>query len=167
MKTASSFLPPATVLAVTCLCAGGLAQAGALVVQQTVRAVISTNCTADVGAAIAFNILTTTSALAVSQTDATGSLTITCVDGTAYSVIAGDGNNYSGGWRMVNGSGQYLNYALYSNAGRTTAFPRSGTTLAGTGDGSARTLNVYGRVPAQTAGGVGNFTDAVAFTVTY
>jgi spore coat protein U-like protein len=167
MKTASSFLLLGAVLAVTCLGADNSAQAGALAAQQTVRAVISTNCTADVGTALAFNTLPTTVALAVSQTDAIGTITITCVNGTTYSVIAGDGNNYSGGWRMVNGSGQYLNYALYSNAGRSTAFPRSGTTVAGTGNGSPQTLTVYGRVPGQTAGGTGDFTDAVAFTVTY
>jgi spore coat protein U-like protein len=167
MKTASFFLLPGAVLALTCLGAGGSAQAGALAVQQTVRAVVSTNCTADVGTALAFNTLTTTAVLAVSQTDAVGTITINCVNGTAYSVIAGNGNNYSGGWRMVNGSGKYLTYGLYSNAARTTTFPSSGTTVAATGNGSAQTLTVYGRVPAQTVGGTGDFTDAVAFTVTY
>ena len=49
-------------------------------------------------------------------------------------------------------SNELINYAIYSNSGRTTNWGNTvGTdTVAGTGNGSAQTLQVYGRVPAQT-----------------
>ncbi|HUD31796.1 MAG TPA: spore coat protein U domain-containing protein [Variovorax sp.] len=132
-----------------------------------VSATVPVSCTAAAGTSMAFGNLTTTLALAVSQADTTGTLTVTCTSGASYSIVAGDGNNYSSGWRMANGSSQYVTYGLYSDAGRTTSFPRSGTALAGTGTGAAQTVTAYGRVPAQTAGGSGSFTDSVTFTVTY
>lgn len=154
--------------AATCM-AGvvGTAQAATTTATMPVSATVPVSCTAAAGTSMAFGTLTTTLALAVTQDDATGTLTVTCTNGASYSIVAGDGNNYSGGWRMVNGSSQYVTYSLYSNSGYTTAFPRSGTTLGGTGNGSAQTITAYGRVPAQTAGGSGSFTDSVTFTVTY
>lgn len=167
MKLASSFHHPGVVLAMVCLCAGSPAQAVTSTGQQNVRAQVNPTCTIALGTAMAFGTLTSTPANAVSKTDVTGSINVNCTYGTSYSVIAGDGNNYSAGWRMVNGSSQYLTYELYWEATRSYAFPRSGTTVAGTSRGSAQTVNVYGRVPAQTAGGLGNFTDSVTFTLTY
>ena len=132
-----------------------------------VSATVPVSCIAAAGTAMAFGNLTTTLALAVTQADTTGTLTVTCTNGASYSVVAGDGRNYSSGWRMDNGSGQYVTYQLYSDAGRGTAFVRAGTSLSYTGNGAAQTVTVYGRVPAQTAGGSGSFTDSVSFTVTY
>jgi spore coat protein U-like protein len=167
MKISPSFRHPGLVLAVVCLGVGSPAQAVTSKGQQTVRAQVNPTCTIVLGTAMAFGTLSTTPARAVSKADATGSITISCTSGTSYSVVAGDGNNYDTGWRMVNGSSQYLNYGLYWEPTLSYAFPRSGTTVAGTGNGSAKTVNVYGRVPAQTAGGIGNFTDAVTFTLAY
>lgn len=147
--------------------AAGLAQAATTGAAMPVSATVPVSCSAAAGTAMAFNSLTTTLALAVSQADASGSITVTCTSGASYSVVAGDGNNYSSGWRMVNGSSQYVTYSLYSDSGRSTAFPRTGTTLGGTGNGSAQTITAYGRIPAQTAGGSGSFTDSVTFTITY
>jgi spore coat protein U-like protein len=145
----------------------GMAQAATATATMPVSATVPVSCTAAAGTSMAFGNLTTTLALAVSQADTTGTLTVTCTNGASYSIVAGDGNNYSSGWRMANGSSQYVTYSLYSDSGRSTAFPRSGTTLGGTGTGAAQTVTAYGRIPAQTAGGSGSFTDSVTFTVTY
>ena len=167
MKTASLILSPGAVLIAACLGAGGSTQAGTSTVQQTVKAQVSPSCTVTYGTAMAFGNLTATPALAVTQADATGTLTVFCPNGVGYSVVAGDGNNYGSGWRMVNGSGQYVTYQLYSDPARGTAFARTGNSLSYVANGGIQTLTGSGRVPAQTAGGVGNFTDSVSFTVTY
>lgn len=147
--------------------AASVAQAATTGATMPVSATVPVSCTAAAGTSMAFGTLTATLALAVTQDDATGTLTVTCTNGANYSIVAGDGINYSGSWRMSNGSSQYITYNLYSNSGYTVAFPRTGTTLGGTGNGSAQTITVYGRVPGQTAGGSGSFTDSVTFTVTY
>ncbi len=170
MKTASFILAPGAVLVAVCLGTGGATQAGTWTAQQTVKAQVDPSCTVALTAqntVLAFGTLNATPALMVAQADATGSITISCASGVNYSVVAGDGRNYSSGWRMDNGSGQYVTYQLYSDAGRGTAFVRAGTSLSYTGNGAAQTVTVYGRVPAQTAGGSGSFTDSVSFTVTY
>jgi spore coat protein U-like protein len=132
-----------------------------------VKAQVDPSCTVALTAqntVLAFGTLNATPALMVAQADATGSITISCASGVNYSVVAGDGRNYSSGWRMDNGSGQYLSYQLYSDAARSTAFARAGTSLSYQG---FQNLTIHGRVPAQTVGGTGTFTDSVSFTVTY
>ena len=148
----------------------GLAQAATTGATLPVSATVPLSCAAAAGTSMAFGTLNTTSLLAVTETDATGTITVTCSGGVSYSIVAGNGNNYSSGWRMVaviNGVSKYVTYNLYSDSGRGTAFPRSGTALNGSGSGSPQTVTIYGRVPAQTAGDYGNFTDSVTFTVTY
>lgn len=167
MKTASFFRHPGVVLVMVCLCVGGLAQAVTSTGQQTVRAQVNPSCTVSYTQPMAFGNLTATPSMEVSKTDLKRAITVSCTAGASYSVVAGDGNNYSVGWRMVNGSSQYLTYQLFTDPGRTTTFPRSGTTVGGTATGVVQTVDVYGRVPAQTAGGIGDFTDSVTFTVTY
>ena len=53
--------------------------------------------------------------------------------------------------KMTSGAAT-VNYTLYSDSGRTTVWGNTiGTdTVAGTGNGAAQTLTVYGRVPPQT-----------------
>lgn len=167
MKTASFFLSPGAVLAVVCFGAGGLAQAaGTLTAQQTVKAQISPTCTIALVNGMVFGTLIATSALAVAQADATGSVTTTCPIGTSYTLGMDAGSNYSGGRRMANGSGQYLTYSVYPSAARTTPLGSS-VSASFTGNGAAQAFYTYGRVTAQTAGGFGNFTDTLTFTVTY
>jgi spore coat protein U-like protein len=69
---------------------------------------------------------------------------------------------------MQNGAA-LVNYRLYRDAGRTQNWGNSiGTdTLAGTGNGAAQAITVYGRVPAQSTPAAGTYTDTVAVTVTY
>jgi spore coat protein U-like protein len=67
---------------------------------------------------------------------------------------------------MANGSGQYLTYGVYPSSARTTPLGSS-VSASFTGNGAAQAFYAYGRVPAQTAGGFGNFTDTLTFTVTY
>jgi spore coat protein U-like protein len=106
-----------------------------------------------------------------SNVDTSGSFQVQCTNGTAYQVGINNGANASGGVRRLNSGTEYLNYQLFQNAGRTTAWGNTnGTDTLGsqTGNGNAQTLNVYGRVPSgQTAPTAGTYTDTVTITVTY
>jgi spore coat protein U-like protein len=111
--------------------------------------------------------------------DSTGSITFTCSDTTPYFVSADNGaNNLTGQRRMQSktlATPAYLTYDIYSNSGRTTAFPTSAPiTLdgsgdtGGTGDGNPKTLTVYGRIPAGFhMPAPDNYLDTVVLTVTY
>ena len=166
MKTAASFRHPGVLLAMACLFIGDPARAVTSTGLQNVRAQVNGSCTIAVGTVIAFGNLTATSALAVAQADATGSIVVSCSSGTLYLLAMDGGSNYSGVRRMANGPGQYLTYDIYPSSARTV--PLGGSVSASlVSDGTAQTFYAYGRVPAQTAGGSGNFTDTLTFTVTY
>lgn len=101
-----------------------------------------------------------------SNTDATSSITVNCSTGTPYTIALGNGNNYSGGRRMTNGTTN-INYYLYSDSGRSTQW-NTITTQAGTGSGSDQSYTVYGRIPSgQSVLYTGAYTDTVIATVTY
>jgi spore coat protein U-like protein len=55
-----------------------------------------------------------------------------------------------------------LNYALYSDLARTTAFSNSGA-----GTGANQNITVYGRIPSGQNPTQGSYTDTVTVTVTY
>jgi spore coat protein U-like protein len=58
---------------------------------------------------------------------------------------------------------------MYSDASRTVNWGNtSGTdTVAGTGNGSAQVLTIYGRVPAQTTPAPATYNDTVTVTINY
>lgn len=101
-----------------------------------------------------------------SNTDATSSLTVNCSNGTPYTIALGNGNNYSGGRRMTNGTTN-INYYLYSDSGRSTQW-NSASTQTGTGSGSDQNFNIYGRIPSgQSVPFTGAYSDTIIATVTY
>lgn len=69
---------------------------------------------------------------------------------------------------MVNGA-NLLAYALYSDSGRTTNWGNtvSTDTVPGTGNGSAQTLTVYGRIAAAQYVTPGSYADTITATITY
>lgn len=68
---------------------------------------------------------------------------------------------------MVRPNGS-ITYGLYTDAARTIPWgSAAGQTISGTGNGSARSLTVYGRVPAQTTPMTGLYSDTVVVTVNY
>ena len=110
--------------------------------------------------------------------DAQTSLTITCTNGTPYTVKLDGGTAAAFNPRKLylNGSGpQTVNYNLYTDTGRTTVWGiggGSGSTQTGNGTGNGQgnpqTLVVYGRVPAQAGGWTaGTYKDTVTATVEF
>ena len=108
----------------------------------------------------------------MAQLDSSAPLLVTCTNGTTYTVglSAGVGAGASVASRKLTGpASQALTYALYGDVGRTTLWGQTigVDTIAGTGNGAAQTLTVYGRVPASQGPGAGAYTDTITVTLTY
>lgn len=106
-----------------------------------------------------------------SATNANSTLTIQCSNSTSYNVGL-DAGQASGATvttrRMTNGA-KTLNYALYSDSGRTKNWGNTvGTdTASGVGNGSAQLLTIYGQIAAGQKPAPGSYADTITATVTY
>ena len=106
------------------------------------------------------------------NTDQTATVTVTCSNGTAYSVglDAGGATGATVTTRQMTSGVNTLDYALYSDSSRTSNWgvTAASDTVDGTGSGSAEALTVYGRVASgQQTAPVGSYADTVTVTVTY
>lgn len=112
--------------------------------------------------------------LSGSDVDATGGLSVTCTNGTAWSATADEGASTGATLatrKMANGL-NFLNYALYVDSGRTSIWGDGllgvTGTYSGTGTGSAQANTIYARVPSgQGTLPAGSYADTVTVTVTY
>lgn len=100
-------------------------------------------------------------ATAVTPLDASTTVNVTCSNSHPYAVNVGA----TPAARTMGGpGGSVLNYGMFSDAGRTTAFAVAGAI----GSGAAQAYTVYGRVPAgQYSARPGAHADTVTVTVTY
>jgi spore coat protein U-like protein len=108
--------------------------------------------------------------------DRTSTIGLTCINRTAYSIGLGNGQNAQGNTRRMrftapDNSVYYIPYELYRDPARSQ---RWGTTVntdtqAGTGNGAAQTLTVYGRAPPTTGAipAQGSYNDVITVTITY
>jgi spore coat protein U-like protein len=105
------------------------------------------------------------------QLDATANLFVTCTNTTPYYVNLGDGLNRDGNFlpRASGPGGVLLSYTPFRDAARTLRWGNTYNSdgIAGTGNGSAQTLTVYGRVFAAQFVTPGTYTDTIIATVTY
>jgi spore coat protein U-like protein len=102
----------------------------------------------------------------------TTTLSVTCSSGTTYNVglNAGTASGATVTARAMTGpGGATLNYAMYQDTNHTTNWGQTvGTdTEAGTGNGSAQTLTVYGQLAAGQYPAPGSYSDTITATVTY
>src|SRR5436190_14106529 len=102
----------------------------------------------------------------------TGTVAVTCTNTTPYNIEldqgAGSGATVTN--RLMTGpSSATVAYGLYQDSGHSTNWGKTdGTdTVAGTGNGSAQTLTVYGHIAAQTTPAPGAYADTVNVTVTF
>ena len=105
----------------------------------------------------------------VANVDQTATITVTCTTNAPYNVGLDAGGGASiNARRMINGTNT-VGYQLYRDTGRTTVWGNTvGTdTAAGTGNGTAQALTVYGRVPPQTTPPAATYSDSVTVTVSY
>lgn len=158
----------ALVLAAGTLAISTAASAATTTTTFEVSSYVSAACTLS-AAALAFGGYDPASSTAK---DGASSLTVTCTTGTGYTVSLdeGIGSGATIAQRKMNDGGtNNMNYALYSDAGRSTLWGETigVDTVAGTGSGAAQTLNVYGRIPALQALPAGTYTDTITVTLTY
>jgi spore coat protein U-like protein len=97
----------------------------------------------------------------------TGSFTVNCTNGTAYTVAADGGLNWGGSFPNMRGgaSSQNLGYILYRDGARTQTWGGGVNAFTGTGTGTTQTVNFYARVNAWAYNAPGTYTDTVRMTV--
>ena len=106
------------------------------------------------------------------QTDATSSISVTCTNTTPYNVGLDAGTSTGAtvnARKMVGPAGATLGYALFRDAARTQNWGNTvgADTQTGTGNGSAQTLTVFGRIPANAFPVPGGYADTITATITY
>src|SRR5262245_23046974 len=107
-----------------------------------------------------------------SNVDAQSSISVQCTNTTPYDVGFDQGvNGASVTARKLKGgpTNELISYAIYRDSSRSLNWGNTvGTdTVSATGNGSAQTIQVYGRVPPQSTPTPGNYTDTITVTVTY
>ena len=135
-----------------------------------VSATVSNNCTITTGT-LAFGTYDALTANASANLDQTGTFSITCTKGTAYTVSLSLGAHATGTTRrMVNGSDAtaFLTYEIYNDSFGGTVWNGSNTvTGTAASKNTAITLTAYGRVPAGQDAAQGSYSDTVVETVTF
>ncbi|MBB3255496.1 spore coat protein U-like protein [Paraburkholderia bannensis] len=108
-----------------------------------------------------------------SNIDQQTNLNVTCSTGTPYAVAldAGTPTGSTVASRLLANAGATgtVKYNLYQDAARTQVWGQTaGTdTVAGTGTGTAQSIMVYGRVPAQNTPAPDTYQSTVTATVTF
>jgi spore coat protein U-like protein len=106
------------------------------------------------------------------QIAATTTVQVTCTNTTPYNVGLNPGTAIGATVttrKMTGPASATLNYALTQDSGHVTNWGQTvGTdTVAGTGNGSAQTLTVYGILAAGQYPAPGAYSDTITATVTY
>ncbi|BBI99211.1 biofilm synthesis protein [Ferrigenium kumadai] len=132
-----------------------------------VTATVPTSCSVTAGNNLDFGNYTGTA-----DVDGATHIHVTCTNGGSYTVGLDYGAHPTGTQRKLDSdttAGNFLNYELYSDAGRTTPWGNDASSwVAGTGTGSEQTLDVYGRIPTgQTPPIAGTYHDVITVTVTF
>lgn len=153
-----------------------IVSAGAQATTATNTFTVSTNVTASCSVSGSNLVFTDVDPLANASaaTDGTSTVTVTCANTTPYDVglSAGSATGASVSARKMTHTDttSTLDYALYSDAARTTNWGETVATdtVAGIGTGSTQDLTVYGRIASgQQTAKVGSYSDTVTVTVTY
>lgn len=143
-----------------------VAQAATKTTTFTVSLTITADCTVS-----AANLTFPSSGVLSANVDQTSNVSVTCTNTTPYNVGLDKGvNGANVTSRLLNAGGaENVSYALYRDAGRSQNWGETiGTdTVSDTGNGSAKTHTVYGRVPTQTSPSPGTYTDTITVTVTF
>lgn len=142
--------------------AGGQALAATATATFNVTMTIQAGCTVTGGADLNFG----TVGVIATNVDTSTTFQVTCTNTTPYTIGLSNGLHVSGAQRRMLSGAATINYNLYSDTGRTTAWSDSAT-VGSSGTGAAQTFTVYGRVPAQTTPAPATYTDVVTVTVTY
>jgi spore coat protein U-like protein len=133
----------------------------------TGQVTIAATCTINSASSLNFG----TQGVLAANVDQTSTIQVTCTNTTPFTIglDAGTGPGATVAARKLTSGGSTVNYTLYADAGHTTVWGNtvSSDAVAATGNGSAQSFTVYGRVPPQAAPAPGNYSDTITVTVTY
>jgi spore coat protein U-like protein len=106
--------------------------------------------------------------------DGESSIVLNCPANTTWRLGLSDGSHGAAGQRRMAGpSGNFVEYELYRDSGRTQRWGddlAGGTDVvsgSGVGQTSPTVIPVYGRVPSQPVGAAGSYSDTVTVTLEY
>lgn len=132
----------------------------------TVSATVLSTC--NVGAT---NVSFGTVGVVSSNVDATSTVSAQCSISLPYTLSLNGGNAGATDptQRKMSKAAENITYGLYKDSARAQPWGNTiGTnTVAGTGTGLSQNVTVYGRVPSQTTGSPGTYSDTIVVTVTY
>lgn len=154
-------------IAVACFCCAASGTAATITTTFGVSATVINQCTTS-ATSLAFGNYDPTSN---TDTTTTNTITVTCTLNDSYT-IALNGGTTSGGTitqrKMITGS-DTLNYNIYQNSGHTTLWGdgTTGSTVSGTGSGSAQNITAYGIIPKLQVIPSGSYTDTITVTVNF
>lgn len=166
-------------VALVSLCAAGAlgvsaAHAGSATADLSVSASVSANCSIS-AAPLPLSAYDPVSANAASPLDGSGSVSVTCTNGAAAGIQLGQGANADAGStddaplrRMSDGGGNFMSYALFSDAARSVIWGNSpASDVEHTGTGMATSISVFARIPAAQNIPAGSYSDTVVATVVF
>jgi spore coat protein U-like protein len=157
-------------MAIVAAAFGPVASAATATANLGVSATVTNNCTIST-AALAFGSYDPVVAHASANLDGTGTVTVACTKGATATIGLGLGSNPTGAVRRMKDAGtNYINYELYTDAGRSTVWTTSGAGLLATGAApskAARNFTVYGRVASNQDVPAGSYNDTVVATVNF
>jgi spore coat protein U-like protein len=163
MKRSVLFLIALTVVSTPLLAASKTANLA-------VTASVAANCTITT-APVAFGAYDPVGVNAAADLLATGTVTVACTKGAPTTIDLGNGTNFLAGSRRMASATDFMNYALYKDAARTSVWGTGlagGTTAAYTAASVAATaITVYGTVPMAQNVSVGAYSDTVVATINY
>ncbi|WP_312154837.1 spore coat U domain-containing protein [Pseudomonas sp.] len=100
-----------------------------------------------------------------------GAMSILCSNGTVPSIRvragAHDGQSTGGTRALADGSGNFVPYDFYTDAGHTQVLAIDGTITLPTSTGVAQTVNLYGQARGKAGLPAGTYTDTVAVELTF
>ena len=130
-----------------------------------VSASVAANCLVVTGGTMSFGAYDPLVANDTANLDADGTFTVRCTRGVTAQVGLDNGANYLGGTRRmrVGATANYLNYSLFSDGGRTTAWDNAASRVSYSATNkTAFAMTIYGRVPGGQDPTVGSYVDTVS-----
>jgi len=145
----------------------GASQAASTTTTFAVQATVTATCTINSASTLNFGSV----GVLAANVDQQSTIQVTCTNTTPYNIglDAGTGTGASVATRKLSSGGATINYTLYTSNAYSSVWGNTPNTdtVPGTGNGSAQSYTVFGRIPPQTSPAPGSYTDTITVTVTY
>jgi spore coat protein U-like protein len=145
----------------------GASHAASTTTTFAVQATVTATCTINSASTLNFGSV----GVLAANVDQSSTIQVTCTNTTPYNIglDAGVGTGATVAVRKLTSGGATINYSLYTSNAYSTVWGNTvGTdTQTGTGNGSAQSYTVFGRIPPQTSPAPGSYADTITVTVTY